>query len=188
MKYRIDERKVSKYLYEIAGRAGTICRTTLGKGGNPNKLCRGPKEEQEPEYIEATRLYLTLSDTELEARLAPTRENVMHPCGTPLQWDTYCRIDERAYKREYLSSNEWKRKKDAVMRRAKRRHFYDIEGRDLGLFIDETAYPMCENEGCTNEAKEVHHKTYDRIGKESLDDLQALCSECHRREYRGQHR
>ena len=92
MNNRIDERKVSKYLYEIAGRAGTICRTTLGKGGNPNKLCRGPKKEQEPEYQEAMRLYLTLSDAELEARLAPTRENVMHPCGTPLQWDTYCRI------------------------------------------------------------------------------------------------
>lgn len=30
-----------------------------------------------------------------------------------------------------------------------------------------------------NEAKDVHHKHYDNIGKEQLEDLQALCKKCH---------
>lgn len=178
MNDRIDERKVNKYLYEIAGRAGDICSVEHFEG-DPNKLARGPRLYQEPEYNEAMRLYLTLSGAELEARLAPTPENAVHPCGSVLQWDTYCKLDERAYKREYLKSDEWKHKRDAVMHRAQRRRFYDIEGRDMGLFFDSSAYPLCENDGCSNEAKQVHHLTYERIGKEELEDLQALCPECH---------
>ena len=195
MNDRIDDRKVSKYLYEIAGCAGEICFVEDFEG-DPNKLARGPKEREEPEYVEAQRLYLTLSETELEARLAHTQENMIHPCGTPLQWDTYCRIDERAYKQEYLRSDEWKRKKDAVMNRAQMRANRDMPpkipanamirrtvdryGREIKSIETEDYPPLCENEGCTNEAKHIHHLTYERLGKERLEDLQALCPECHR--------
>ena len=72
MNDRIDERKVNKCLYEIAGRAGDIC--------GHSKLWH------EPEYIKAQWLYLTLSDTELEARLESTPENICHPAGTVIQW------------------------------------------------------------------------------------------------------
>lgn len=195
MSYRIDERKVSKYLYEIAGRAGDICSTPEVKGGNPKKLDRGPRLHQEPEYVKAQWLYLTLSDAELKSRLAPTRENAVHPCGKTIQWDTYCGMDKRAYKREYLKSDEWKRKKDMVMFRAKFNANRDMPpkipdnpvikktvdryGRTIKSIETEEYPPICENEGCTNEAKEVHHLTYERIGKEQLEDLQALCPECH---------
>ena len=39
------------------------------------------------------------------------------------------------------------------------------------------AYPMiCM---CGSTKVEIHHKTYDRVGKEDLDDLVALCRDCH---------
>ena len=184
MNDRIDERKVDKYLYAIAGRAGTLC-------GNYGKLRREPNPlrldrlEYEPEYIKAQWLYLTLSDTELESRLEPTRENITHPSGSVIQWGPYCRVNERAYKSEYLKSDEWKRKRDAVMQRAMQsfmpaspviRHTVDRYGRVIKSIALERR-PICK--GCTNEATQVHHLTYKRIGKERLDDLQALCRKCH---------
>ncbi len=181
MNDRIDERKVNRYLYEIAGRAGTSCQHS--------------DLWEEPEYNQAMWLYLTLPHTELEARLAPTRENVVHPSGAVIQWNTYCRMEERAYKREYLKSDQWKRKRDAVMARARFNANRDLPpkipnnpvikrtvdryGRVIKSIETEEYGPICENEGCTNEAKQVHHLTYERIGKEHLEDLQALCPECH---------
>ena len=173
MNDRIDERKVNKYIYEIAERAGTIC--------GHSKLWH------EPEYTMAQWLYLTLSDTELEFRLEPTRENITHPSGSVIQWGPYCRVNERAYKSEYLKSDEWKRKRDAVMQRAMQsfmpaspviRRTVDRYGRVIKSIAVERL-PICENDGCTNEATQVHHLTYERIGKERLDDLQALCRKCH---------
>lgn len=32
---------------------------------------------------------------------------------------------------------------------------------------------------CGFDASEVHHLTYERLGDESVDDLQALCFKCH---------
>lgn len=32
---------------------------------------------------------------------------------------------------------------------------------------------------------QVHHKTYERRGKEKLEDLEVLCDECHEKEGRG---
>ena len=192
MNDRIDERKVSKYLYAIAGHAGTLC-------GNYGKLRREPNPlrldrlEYEPEYIKAQWLYLTLSDTELERRLEPTPENAIHPCGTPLQWDIYCKMDQRAYKREYLKSDEWKCKRDAVMQRAMQwfmpaspviRRTVDRYGRVIKWIANVEHRPICENDGCTNEATDVHHLTYERIGKEWLDDLQALCRKCHKQQHK----
>ncbi len=154
MKNCIDERKVMIHLYELSGRAGTICVPRQIKS-NPNILDRNLCT---PEYYKAQWLYLTLSDKELQSRLESTPENIIHPCGSVIQWGPYCRMDERAYKREYLKSDEWKRKRDAVM---------------------SFAWSICENEGCTNEAKQVHHLNYERIGEEGLEDLQALCPKCH---------
>ena len=32
---------------------------------------------------------------------------------------------------------------------------------------------------CTDEATQVHHVTYDRLGIEDMDDLRSLCASCH---------
>ena len=165
----IDERKVSKYLYGMAGRAGTFC-----VDGDMRR---------EPEYIKAERLWLTLERSELEALLMSIEENMIHPCGSVIQWNTYCRINERAYKREYLKSDEWKRKREAVMRRSTKLFpvlstTVDRNGREI-QFIDLERRPICENDGCTDKATQVHHLTYRRIGGERLSDLKALCPKCH---------
>ena len=36
---------------------------------------------------------------------------------------------------------------------------------------------------CNNPATEIHHKTYERVGKEPLSDLTSLCRECHTRHH-----
>ena len=56
MNDRIDERKVSRYLYEIAGRAGDICGyPKLQKESSPNLLDR---DEPEPEYTKRRSGYI----------------------------------------------------------------------------------------------------------------------------------
>ena len=57
----------------------------------------------------------------------------------------------------YLKSAEWKKKRDAVMKR------------DKGECVF-----------CGDAAQHVHHLTYDRIYNESLYDLVAVCNECHK--------
>lgn len=60
---------------------------------------------------------------------------------------------------EYLKSTAWKLKRKLVLRRAK---------------------GMCEI--CKiKKAKQVHHLNYERLGKERLSDLRAVCWSCHRR-------
>ena len=69
---------------------------------------------------------------------------------------SFVRIDKEKYG-EYLASREWWVKREAVMRRAQ---------------------GMCER--CRkNRATAVHHRTYARIYKELLTDLQAICKGCH---------
>lgn len=192
MNDRIDQRKVSKYLYELSGRAGTICVSAQphepGTQPNPERLARS---YYEPEYNEAMRLWLTLSDKELESRLESTPENIIHLCGSPLQWGPYLQKNERGYE-EYLRSDEWKRKRDAVMQRAMQsfmpaspviRRTVDRYGRVIKSIALEHR-PICENDGCSNEATDVHHLTYKRLGKEQLDDLQALCRKCHEQKHK----
>ena len=58
---------------------------------------------------------------------------------------------------EYRKSPAWKVKRDAVRQR------------DGGQCI------------CGAQATELHHKTYDNIGREPLSDLVMLCEECHER-------
>ena len=61
---------------------------------------------------------------------------------------------------KYLGSPAWNRKRDLVIER------------DKGICVR-----------CRAEGKEVHHKTYDNIGKESLSDLVMLCEKCHEKEH-----
>lgn len=82
-----------------------------------------------------------------------------------------------------------KRKRDAVMNRAIQPLSPDPE--NLVIVYERDEYgrvieaikvewkPICDVDGCENEAKQVHHKNYDNIGREPLEDLQALCKKCH---------
>lgn len=58
---------------------------------------------------------------------------------------------------DYLRSAEWQEKRIPVMERAKGK------------------CEVCE----LNEATDVHHNTYDRLGAELPEDLNAVCSFCH---------
>ena len=58
---------------------------------------------------------------------------------------------------EYLSSKWWKYRRRQALKRAKHR---------------------CEKCGATKKL-EVHHKTYETLGKEKDEDLQVLCVPCH---------
>ena len=66
-------------------------------------------------------------------------------------------IHQRSDYKEYMLSAYWKEKRELCMER------------DGG---------RCQD--CGAMATEVHHKTYDRLFNEDLEDLVALCSECHR--------
>lgn len=53
--------------------------------------------------------------------------------------------------------------------------------RCIVLFLAEFRCDECGSGG----AVEVHHLTYQRFGRERLDDLQPLCRECHERKHGG---
>ena len=86
------------------------------------------------------------------SEVALFREEVWHYLLKSLDPDDNC----GTYK-EYLDSPAWKMKRDAVIQR------------DGGQCV------------CGANATEMHHKTYDNIGKELLSDLVVLCEECHKR-------
>ena len=168
--------KVEQYLYEMSGRAGTVCQT--------GEILRSP------EYNEAFRLFVTLSAQELEEKL----RQVVHLSGGTINWYALCISDARERQR-YLDSDEWKRKRETVLNRAKRvRHtktdshkrFVDKSGRFIES-VECVWYSQCENGDCENEATQIHHKHYQTFGKEDvgetpeLSDLQALCGKCHAR-------
>ena len=68
--------------------------------------------------------------------------------------------DNRGTYKEYLDSPAWEMKRDKV------------KERDGGQCV------------CGAQATEVHHKTYNNIGKEPPSDLVALCKECHDRAHK----
>lgn len=41
----------------------------------------------------------------------------------------------------------------------------------------------CEQCGCDDERLDTHHLTYERIGRERMEDLIVLCESCHREEH-----
>ena len=59
--------------------------------------------------------------------------------------------------REYIQSEEWSRKREYVL----------------------LVYKSC---ACCGSAirLQVHHKTYDNIGNEKMDDMIVLCNDCHK--------
>lgn len=59
----------------------------------------------------------------------------------------------------YLRSCAWQHIRQQVMQRANYR---------------------CERCGCMTAYFEIHHMTYERLGRERLTDLLALCKECHK--------
>ncbi len=59
--------------------------------------------------------------------------------------------------REYLLSEEWAEKRNAILLR------------DGGCTICGISHEL-----------EVHHRTYERVGKELLTDLTTLCKPCHK--------
>jgi 5-methylcytosine-specific restriction endonuclease McrA len=61
--------------------------------------------------------------------------------------------------REYLASAEWQKRR---------------------LLVIERCGGICE--GCgLQDAREVHHRTYEHVGDELLFELYALCGDCHKR-------
>jgi 5-methylcytosine-specific restriction endonuclease McrA len=65
--------------------------------------------------------------------------------------------------KQYLRSPEWRRKRVAVILRAKGR---------------------CELCGI-GPATNIHHITYRNLGNEPLDDLQGVCLRCHKESHYG---
>ena len=70
-------------------------------------------------------------------------------------WHKYLKAED-VYQSRYLRSEAWKHKKAQVFKRDK----YKC---------------VC----CYGEATDVHHRTYDNIGKELLSDLTSMCRSCH---------
>lgn len=62
----------------------------------------------------------------------------------------------------YLRSEKWNQKRKAVLKRDN--YKCQLNYRHTGRL-------------------ELHHKTYERIGKERLSDLITLCSDCHRKHH-----
>ena len=174
---------VQKRVYEMAGMAGTICS---GFGST--------------EYNQATTAFLRATSEELQDFLYDhARYNLEHRIswydaiqevyGTPRQ--------KRVYQ-EYLRSPEWQRKRQAVLNRAMQPRIPDPESpvivyerAENGRVIKAIKVgwkPICEAEECLNVAKQGHHWSYERVGKEQIgmepevseeNDLIALCGECH---------
>lgn len=68
------------------------------------------------------------------------------------------KVQENFYK-EYIASTQWKKKRKQVLERARYR---------------------CEKCKIPTDRLEVHHLTYDRLGREDLHDLLAVCQDCHK--------
>lgn len=62
---------------------------------------------------------------------------------------------------DYLRSSEWKKKRKAAVKQA---------------------HGICQRCGRTEYSRriEVHHRTYERLGRELPEDLEVICVECHR--------
>ena len=70
------------------------------------------------------------------------------------------RSQRRREYEEYISSAEWRRRRQEILRRDRHR---------------------CQAPGCRARARDVHHRWYsDPIGREPDSALESLCRECHR--------
>lgn len=193
---------VQKWVYEIAGMAGTIC------GGIHS-----------PEYDQAMGAYLFATPEELQDFLFDhARYNLEHR----ISWydamqEVYRTSRQKSVYNAYLRSPEWQRKRQAVLNRAmhpcmpespKIRVSFNRYGQRIESIAVEWK-PICEHlrsicerrcardeqfsylnceRRCSNVAEHVHHWSYDRVGKERVgmdpeaseeNDLIALCRQCH---------
>lgn len=67
----------------------------------------------------------------------------------------------------YISSPEWKKKREEAMR--------------LALFQGEYRCEVCGWD-FPKEKLEVHHKTYERLCRERTSDLMVVCGRCHKKQ------
>ena len=163
---------VQKHVYEMAGMAGTSC-----------------PDWSSTEYNHAMGAFLFATAEVLQDFLFDhARHNLEHR----ISWsdaiqEVFGTSRQRCVYREYLRSPEWKQKRQAVLDRAMQsfirkpliiRQMRDRYGRK----------PICERGECLNVVKDVHHYSYERVGKEQIgmepeaseeNDLIALCRECH---------
>ena len=91
------------------------------------------------------------------SEVALLREEVWHHLLKSLDPNNNC----ATYRKEYLDSPAWQMKRNEVIQR------------DGGQCV------------CGAQATEVHHKTYDNIGKEPLSDLVSLCKMCHEKTHQS---
>lgn len=54
---------------------------------------------------------------------------------------------------------------------------------DVRLPALQCAEYRCQSCGARNTVLDVHHKTYERLGFESAEDLEVLCRDCHEAEH-----
>jgi 5-methylcytosine-specific restriction endonuclease McrA len=87
-----------------------------------------------------------------------------------LKWQAERKRGERGWYQSYLRSHHWRRKRKAIL--AKRR-----------WTCQRCGYVDPNQDGQRGTRLDVHHKTYDRLGKEKDSDLEVLCHKCHRRRH-----
>jgi len=70
---------------------------------------------------------------------------------------------DSAEHRRYMRSKQWRARRDTAIMRAGYRCC------------------VCGRVHMDTRKLQVHHKTYDRLGKERAEDLMVMCRRCHRR-------
>lgn len=187
---------VQKWVYEIAGMAGTVC-PDIGLKKRSDTLCRG--NFSSTEYNQAMGAFLFATSEELQDFLSDhARYNLEHRISWyDVMQEVYRTSRQKHVYHEYLRSPEWQRKRQAVLNRALQpippeppiiiHRIRDRYGRVIES-IEVGWKPICELVECSNIAKQVHHWNYERVGKERIgidpveseeNDLIALCGECH---------
>lgn len=76
------------------------------------------------------------------------------------------------YETKYLFSGHWREFRASVL---------EVQRARLGRNVCERC-PEDANEKITDELH-VHHRTYERLGEERLDDVEILCEACHDKEH-----
>lgn len=78
--------------------------------------------------------------------------------------------------KKYLRSEKWQKKRQAVFERA------------LKNANSDNKFGVCERCGYKpwKPCLQVHHKTYDNVFNEPLEDLELLCPNCHKEETKKQ--
>lgn len=107
--------------------------------------------EHQPSYVEKQREMLKHSQ-EVKRQMAEARNNGM--------------TQEEAYHKIYLHSQYWKEKREEVFRRAG----YKCQICGTAINVDRID---------KKEPGQIHHRTYDYLGNEPIENLIAVCKKCH---------